>query len=110
MIQLQSGPVFLSECHDDDERITLIMTQNKGMLRESDKHVDMTSDMVLLLICPTSKVKIVSGPKKLKIHGNHNLHNDYKEEGSHLQQELPRRRVEEDGEGRLQREFRLRGR
>ena len=78
------------------------------MSRESDKHVDMTSDMVLPLICPsTSKVKIVSGPKKLKIHGNHNLHNDYKEEGSHLQQELPGRRVEEDGEGRLRREFRL---
>ena len=104
MIQLQSGQVFLSECHDDDERITLIMTQNKGMLRESDKHVDMTSDMVLLLISPTSKVKIVSGPKKFKIHGHHN---NYKEEGSHLQQELPGRRVEEDGEGRLRREFRL---
>ena len=80
------------------------------MSRESDKHVDMTSDMVLLLIYPTSKVKIVSGLKKFKIHGHHNLQSNYKEEGSHLQQELPGRRVEEDGEGRPQREFRLRGR
>ena len=81
------------------------------MSRESDKHVDMTSDMVLLLICPTTKVKIVSGLKKFKVHGHHNLHNNYKEEEkSHLQQELPGRRVEEDGEGRLRREFRLRGR
>ena len=48
------------------------------MSRESDKHVDMTSDMVLLLIISTSKVKIVSGPKKFKIHGHHNLHNNYR--------------------------------
>ena len=39
------------------------------MLRESDKHVDMTSDMVLPLICPTSKVKIVSGLKNSKFTG-----------------------------------------
>ena len=33
-------------------RLHWLWHKNKGMLRESDKHVDMTSDMVLLLICP----------------------------------------------------------
>ena len=81
------------------------------MSRESDKHVDMTSDMVCYLYTPLPHQQSENSQwaQKFKIHGHHNLHNNYKEEGSHLQQELPGRRVEEDGEGRLRREFRLRG-